>query len=355
MRLPPNRLFYFLPLLFFGWPTPSLSAQTWTTVWTPGSAPATKAGTGSTNRNYNTNCYPCMMWDTYANNQKGGWEPMPFGTDPIRCKGDTNDYTCKVCDDGLGGITNATDYISCGTCGCCEGGICVEYTNNCPNPPPMPTVSFVKAGPCGCTDPNAVGCTAPAIYPVPMPHLTACRQNCKWIPVVNSFVLEYFEGLCPNNCQNTIQSANDVNGGNYCAIKDAIQDRINNISPNAPPPTGAPGPEEFCFEECLQAHEDIHVGQLSQEWEFFGNLILDDISQISVPFDCETARTESQALAEMLHDVALIMLTHYPSFRNAWEIPGRGEGDAYQAEQDCLSNLASQIQQMATANCWTCP
>ena len=243
----------------------------------------------------------------------------------------------------------------CGTCRCCEGGVCVHYPDTCPNPPPEPTVSFVKVGDCPCTDPTQLACTVPVSYPIPMPNITVCLQNCAWIAIVDSITVDYLEGLCPDKCNITIQSAGDVNSGNYCEVKDAILDRINNISPNAPPPTGAPASEDYCFAECLQEHENVHVGQLSQEWDLFWNLILDDIAQISVPFDCETARTEGQARAEMLHDVAATMLRNYADFLYAWEIPDRGDADAYLAETDCLQDLANQIQQMATANGWTCP
>jgi hypothetical protein len=352
MRQSQNKCrFYWLPLLCLIWTAPA-SAQ-WTTVWTPDSALAAKATTKAGTHESKTNCYPCKEWEDYGDN-KGRWVDYPTNTSPRICPDDETDYTCKMCD-GNGGVTNATDYTSCGTCRCCEGGECIHYPDNCPNPPPTPSVSFVKVGPCPCTDPTALACVVPASYPIPMPGVTVCLQNCIWIPIVDSITLKYFEGLCPNNCRNTIQSATDVNEGNYCAVSNAIQNRINNISPNAPPPTGAPTTADYCFAECLQAHEDIHVEQLRPEWDLLWNLIRDDITHISVPFDCKTARTESQARAAMLHDVALIMLNHYPTFLYAWELPDRGEADAYQAETECLQDLATQIEQMAAANGWTCP
>ncbi|MGD9781675.1 MAG: hypothetical protein AB7V14_05920 [Kiritimatiellia bacterium] len=351
MRLPHDRLFFWLPLLLFAWAAPDLAAQTWTTVWTPDGAPVVRPAAKGDTRDYNTNCYPCKEWEDYGDG-KGKWTYYPKGTKPTVCAGDTNDYVCKVCD-GAGDVTNSTNIIACGNCGCCEGGNCVEYTNNCPNPLPTPTASFVKAGPCPCTSPTELGCTAPASYPIPMPNVTVCLQNCTWIPIVNSVTLEYFEGLCPNNCQNAIHSTNDVNQSNYCAVSNAINKRIGEI--NMPPSTASTNKLSFCFKECLQTHENIHVGQLSTEWDFYWNLIQDDIRQISIPFACETTRSESQARAEMLHSVALIMLNHYPGFLFAWQIPGRGEEEAYRAESDCLQNLANKIQLMAAENGWKCP
>ena len=101
MRLPPNRLFYFLPLLLFGCPSPSLSAQTWTTVWTPGNAPAAKTVTSASTREYKTNCYPCKEWEDYGDGT-GKWVDSPAGSDPIDC-GDGTDCACKECD-GTGGL-----------------------------------------------------------------------------------------------------------------------------------------------------------------------------------------------------------------------------------------------------------
>ncbi|OQC53971.1 MAG: hypothetical protein BWX54_02309 [Verrucomicrobia bacterium ADurb.Bin018] len=188
-----------------------------------------------------------------------------------------------------------------------------------------------------------------------MPDVTICRQNCIWIPVVNSITLEYFEGSCPGRCKQTIHSINNVNQGNYCAISNAIQARIDDINPGAAPSPGIPQPADFCFEECIQAHENVHIDQLETEWDMFWDMILDDLSRVSAPFDCETTRTESQARAAMLHDVAAIMLKYYRNFLTAWGIPDRGEADAYQAEAACLQDLANQIQQLAATNGWSCP
>ena len=112
MRLPPNRLIDWLPLLLFACSTPALAAQTWTTVWTPRGAPTIQATGGGGTHDSKTNCRPCEVWDVYKNSGQGGWDPLPAGTEPIQCAGDTNDYACKVCD-GTGGVANATSGSNC--------------------------------------------------------------------------------------------------------------------------------------------------------------------------------------------------------------------------------------------------
>jgi hypothetical protein len=126
MRLPHNRLLYFLPLLLFGWRTPTLAAQTWTTVWTPGT-PAVQAAAKNDTHESKTNCRPCEVWNIYKNSGQGGWDPLPPNSEPIRCHGDTNDYTCKVCD-GKGVVINAANGTDCDiqmvlmeTGKCCDG------------------------------------------------------------------------------------------------------------------------------------------------------------------------------------------------------------------------------------------
>ena len=145
MRLPPNRLFYFLPLLLFGWTTPDLAAQTWTTVWTPGSAPAAKTVTSASTREYKTNCYPCKEWEDYGDGT-GKWTDLsdvpPSDTCPSSQHarktqsnagpGQTtlsdHDNPCKVCTNGE--VTNKANSTECDPGGgksgkCCEG-VCVE-------------------------------------------------------------------------------------------------------------------------------------------------------------------------------------------------------------------------------------
>ncbi|NCA83116.1 MAG: hypothetical protein EOM72_10295 [Opitutae bacterium] len=366
MRLPPNRLFFFLPLLLFAGSAPALAAQTWTTVWTPNSTPAVRTTNADSNTHESkTNYRPCEVWDVYKNSGKGGWDPLPANTEPIQCAGDTNDYTCKVCD-GIGGVTNATDYTPCGTCGCCEGGNCVEYTNNCPNPRPIPTTKLNKVGPCPCTDPTAGGCVIPEIMPIPppMPEYSAWIHNCKWVPVLESFMIDYKEGLCLDRCQTQIASASDVTSSNVCAVKQALQDRINaimgsssaeNPAPEDPPPPeeGAPDelpPIKFCFTTCMQAHEDTHVEQLKEVWQEFWDSIYFSVYPMSVPFNCDDMRTDAQAIAALNDKIQDVTVKEYMDFIKEWHKPGKGEAFAYFVEAQRLQELLDQIQPLAADN-----
>ncbi len=55
----PHRLWPLLVLPLALW-TGAACAQTWTTVWTPDSAPAARTKMEPDNdRSYRTNCYPC--------------------------------------------------------------------------------------------------------------------------------------------------------------------------------------------------------------------------------------------------------------------------------------------------------
>ena len=102
-----KRRFYWLPLLCVILTVPA-SAQ-WTTVWTPDSAPAAKNISQDDKHDSDpTKCYPCKVWDKGANSGRGGWVNLSADTKPIQCKGDTNDYACKVCN-GLGEPTKNKD------------------------------------------------------------------------------------------------------------------------------------------------------------------------------------------------------------------------------------------------------
>jgi len=163
MTLRPNRLFYGLPLLLFAWAAPDLSAQTWTTVWTPDSAPAQRAtSTGGKGTHLSSaNCYPCKEWEDYGNGN-GKWVFDPAGTEPAQCPGYTFDFSCKECD-GNGGVRNKDDGTDCSTSsikdGCCQGGECTSGRHladcadmqNCgklvDNPDQEPSVTDPPCGP----------------------------------------------------------------------------------------------------------------------------------------------------------------------------------------------------------------
>ena len=68
-----NRRIYWLPLLCVIWTVPA-SAQAWTTVWTPDSAPAAKtAAKEDTHESDPDKCYPCKEWEEYPDGGGGRW------------------------------------------------------------------------------------------------------------------------------------------------------------------------------------------------------------------------------------------------------------------------------------------
>ena len=100
-----------LSLLIFGWIVPNLLAQTWTTVWTPGSAPVEKTIAMDDTHDSKTECYPCKEREEYGDGT-GKWVYTPEGGKPTACPGDNTDYACKVCD-GKGNVVNATNGTNC--------------------------------------------------------------------------------------------------------------------------------------------------------------------------------------------------------------------------------------------------
>lgn len=80
MRQPKNnRRLYLLPLLFFACTGPTLVAQTWTTVWTPGSAPAAKTAANDDTHESKTNRPPCSEWDEYSREWQKFYDPDSQG------------------------------------------------------------------------------------------------------------------------------------------------------------------------------------------------------------------------------------------------------------------------------------
>ena len=371
MRPSHNWLSYWLPLVLFAWVATALAAQTWTTVWTPDSASATKATTKDATHESKTNCYPCKEWEDYGGG-KGRWVDLD-DVAPAECPTPTSharrqtaeadslpDHLnpCKTCK--AGEVANKPDYTPCGTCGCCENGKCIEYPNNCPNPRPVPTIGLNKTGDCPCTDPAAGGCVIPELMPIPppMPGYSVCIHNCNWVPVLESFTIDYKEGLCLDRCVNLIASADDVTPGNVCAVKKAIEDRINAIATPSPlivppPDEGDPDkfpPVEFCFTSCMQAHEDTHVEQLKEVWQKFWDSIYFSVYPMAVPFNCDNMRTAKQAKAAFADRIGELTVSEYFKFIAEWHTPNQGEQDAYWAEAQRLQDLLAQIQQLAIDN-----
>ena len=360
MRLPHDRLFFWLAPLLFAWAAPDLAAQTWTTVWTPDGAPAMHPAAQGETRDYNTNCYPCKEWEDYGDG-KGKWTYYPKGTTPTVCAGDTNDYTCKTCD-GNGGVTNAPGTTTCDAgqgCGCCVDGKCWAPTPDCKNPMEV-SLEFIRAGDCPCSG-NELGCLEPPVTA----HADAgvCYDQCKWKPAPKDFKLYYLSSTCPNRCQSSIGSTNDVNVGNYCAVIKALDERIekekeSSINPPPPPSPDAPPkpPEPFCFSECNATHENEHVKQMEQLWNSYAGEIRDALSAISVSFNCDTARTPEDAGKAMASQVGAALDEVGGHFAEKWDENERAnEKNAYAASLKCLEDLKKQIQDLAAANGWTCP
>ncbi|MDY0144813.1 MAG: hypothetical protein RBS84_02330 [Kiritimatiellia bacterium] len=141
MRPSHNWLSYWLPLLLFAWAATALAAQTWTTVWTPDSASATKATTKDATHESKTNCYPCKEWEDYGGG-KGRWVDLDEVL-PAECPTPTSharrqtaeadslpDHLnpCKICKAGK--VDNKDNGFECETRtdkpGKCCDGVCVE-------------------------------------------------------------------------------------------------------------------------------------------------------------------------------------------------------------------------------------
>ncbi|MGD9781673.1 MAG: hypothetical protein AB7V14_05910 [Kiritimatiellia bacterium] len=361
--MPPsrNRLYLWLPLLLFAGAAPDLAAQTWTTVWTPDGAPAVRPTAQGDTRDYNTNCRPCEVWDVYKNSGKGGWDPLPAGTEPIKCAGDTNDYTCKVCD-GKGVVTNAPSTTTCDAgqgCGCCVDGKCWAPTNNCKEPMDV-IIKFVKAGPCPC-GPRILGCVGPAEMD-PWITTTTCFKDCLWKPGSADITVFYYEGLCKEKCQTSINSAGDVNADNYCAVLAKLNSQIAKStlwSSNPPPPpkeddTPLP-PEEFCFDTCMQRHENVHVKQLQDMWNNMADDIRNKLNAITIHFDCDKSITPEGAEDQLKSRVNDQMKDARADFKTEWNKPSvisDQEKEAHKESLKCLEELLAEIEKKAKDNNW---
>ena len=105
----PHRIWtlLFLPLLLFA--GAASADQTWTTAWTPDSAPAARNNTRQEqDHSYKTNCYPCKRWVPGADSGRGAMINDPENAAPRTCPGDNTDYLCMVCD-GQGDLMNKPD------------------------------------------------------------------------------------------------------------------------------------------------------------------------------------------------------------------------------------------------------
>lgn len=194
-------------------------------------------------------------------------------------------------------------------------------------------------------------CSAPA----GMIAFSSCYDSCKWKPVPpESFTIGYLEGLCPERCEGTgvIYSVDDVNADNYCAVLNKLNERIEKEEdwvikpPTSSSPDPSVPPETYCFVNCTLRHEAIHVEQLRCMWDDLKEDILNALSGISIPFECDAAETPEQAdqaMKDRLHDE--MQLVH-DRFWEEWRKPEtltEHEREAHQDTLDCLNDLLEQI------------
>ena len=355
-----------MPLLLLACAFPSLAAQTWTTVWTPGGAPALKSGARSTDDHesdpdHSNECHPCKEWENYEDRKGGRWIKYDKGTPPTVCPGDTTDYACKECD-GSGEVRDKDDGTDCNAgqgCGCCKNGKCWAPEPDCKRPMEI-TFEFTYIGPCLCNN-GELGCMEPVLPPVSLIDFSACYDSCAWNPVPPVLTIGYREGLCPERCDDVINSAADVDADNYCAVLDKLDERIAKGEEwSVNPPSGStsdppPPPEAYCFDTCYSRHEAVHLEQLRCMWEDMKSDMLGAISGTSIPFECNTADTPEKAIQAMEDQLRVEMQSIQDLFWARWydsETIADQEREAHQDTLDCLSDLLEQIQNKAQELNW---
>jgi hypothetical protein len=333
--------------------------------WTPNSASTVQPSGGDSGTHQSrTNCYPCKIWDTYNNSGNGGWDYLPYGTEPIECPGDTNNYACKMCGD-YGVVINRPNGTSVDAgdgCGCCKDGEPWAPEPDCPDPIEV-NFEFSYLGPCPCYY-GELGCVTPVPTPVSFISFSSCYDSCEWKPVPpDSFTIGYFEGICPERCEGdgVIYSADDVNAENYCAVLAKLKERIEKQEewvvnpPTSSIPDPSSPPESYCFVDCMMRHEAIHVEQLRCMWDDLKVDILDALSGISVPFECDTAETPEQADQAMEDQLRDEMQLVHDRFWERWRDPDKmteHEREAHQDTLDCFNDLLEQINNKAQEQNW---
>ena len=264
--------------------------------------------------------------------------------------------------DGMGEVTNRPNNtpVDAGDgCGCCKDGQPWAPTPDCKNPMEV-SLKYLRVGDCPCTG-NELGCLEPGV--TAKADEGVCYDQCKWKPAPKDLKVYYLQSTCPNQCQTTISSTNDVNVGNYCAVLKALNERIEkdkaySLAPPTPPQPGTPpnSPKPFCFSECIATHENEHAKQMEQLWNSYADEIRNALSAISVPFNCDTTRTPEDAGKSMASQVGAELDIVGGHFAKEWDKNVvANDKSAYVASLKCLEDLKKQIQDMATANGWTCP
>jgi len=242
-------------------------------------------------------------------------------------------------------------------CGCCVDGECWAPTPNCPDPLDINFI-FLRAGGCPC-EPCQLGCMVPYHTP-PTYDASVCYKTCAWKPAPSSITIRYFEGLCPERCNSIYNSPGDATEANYCDVLAKLDESIAKAQQaiaNPPDPSDCdnPPPESYCFSDCMADHEAVHVEQLRCMWEDMKSEIIEALSDISVPFDCEIAKTPEDAAAAMNEAVKDVLKEQRDKFFSEWYRPNtirQQEIEAYQDTLECLQALRSSLLQHAIDNNW---
>lgn len=244
-------------------------------------------------------------------------------------------------------------------CGCCVDGECWAPTPNCPDPLDIDFKMF-RAGDCLC-EPCQLGCVVPQRTP-PTYDDNTCFASCTWKPAPSSITIYYYESLCPERCNSTINSPEDVTEETYCDVLAKLDERIAKAQQaisNPPDPSDCdnPPPESYCFSDCMADHEAVHVEQLRCMWEDMESDIIDALGDISIPFDCDSVKTPEDAAAAMSDEVKGVLKDLRDYFFTKWDDPKTAREQEQQAHQntlECLQDLRNRLQEHAANNGWEC-
>jgi len=245
-------------------------------------------------------------------------------------------------------------------CGCCEDGSCEAPTEDCPNPP-MLELSMFKVGGCGECEKAILGCAGPS--PVsPTINNDTCFKACEWKPGSAVITVYYYEGLCPEKCQTDINSADDVDINNYCDVLEKLKAEIKEAEEwlDDPPIASEVGDwdgtvDPFCFGGCISQHEATHIQQLHDMLMQEGNQLLQSLSTISVPFDCDEAKTAAGAANILQDDIDQLLSDQYDDFLVQWgddDLAKTHEIEAHQISLQCMQDLLAEIEAKIAANGW---
>ena len=213
--------------------------------------------------------------------------------------------------------------------------------------------------------PRELGCAGPANMD-PWIQTSTCFKDCLWKPGSAEISVGYYEGVCLDKCQASINSADDVNKSNYCAVLAKLNAQIAKATvwatnpPPPPNPNATPLPkEEFCFENCMQRHENVHVKQLQDIWTNMTDKIQNNLTVVTLPFDCGKSKTPDGAGDQLKVQVGLARDKIRDSFNKIWNDSTtirEQEMEAHQESLKCLNELLAEIDKKIKDNNWEkCP